>query len=182
MLKMSSLAESFHIGTVRFTNKTLGENKKWREKHNWKGCIYGLSKKTTPTIGRKALIYVVEMNNDTNTIEGIGLIRNYINMEYKTCIYSDITYNRFIYNSVFRQDKKDFVYQTSIRLLETLLFYGSRHYKRGKGITLINWNTLHPGIIKVLKQFFNTLFKSPEPKSPPQTLFPLPYPQPSPSV
>jgi hypothetical protein len=161
---MSLFDESFHIGTVRFTNKTLDENKKWREKHNWKGCIYGLSKKTKITIGRNALIYVIEMNNDTNTVEGIGLIRNYINMDYRTCIYSDKTYNRFIYNSVFRIDKKDFIYPTSIRLLEVLLFYGSGHYKRGKGITVINWNTLHPSIIKVLKPFFTDLFKSSQPK------------------
>ncbi len=37
----------FHIGTVRFTNKTYQENTKWKERKNNKGCIYGLDTKIT---------------------------------------------------------------------------------------------------------------------------------------
>jgi|TARA_B110000046_G_scaffold172412_1_gene194158 hypothetical protein len=162
VLKMSKYEEEFHIGTTRFTNETFEENKKWREKHNWKGCIYGLSKRVPLYLGSEALIYVVEMNNDTNQIEGVGLIRNYINKEKRTWIYnSDTSYNRFIYNSAFRLDKGDFKHHKTIELLETILFYGSGHYKRGKGITVIDWKKMHSRVIKVLRKYFKSLFSSP---------------------
>ncbi len=158
---MTQYEEDFYIGTTRFTNETFKENENWREKHNWKGCIYGLNKKNPLTLGSKALIYVIEMNNDTNHIEGIGLIRNYINKDYKACIYySDTNYNRYIYNSNLRIDKKDFKHPKTIELLERMIFYGSGHYKRGRGITIIDWNRLHPKIIKILKLFFSKLFKN----------------------
>ena len=50
--------------------------------------IYGLNKKMPKTVPYMALVYVIEMNNDTNQIEGIGLVRNFINQDYKTCIYT----------------------------------------------------------------------------------------------
>ena len=31
----------YYIGTVRFSNETFQENKKWREENDWDGCIYG---------------------------------------------------------------------------------------------------------------------------------------------
>ena len=58
--------EKFYIGTTRFTNQTFQENKKWREKHNWEGCIYGLNKRICHSrnhcIPKEALIYIIEMN------------------------------------------------------------------------------------------------------------------------
>ena len=42
----------FYIGTARFTNKTYKENQKWKQKKEWKGCIYGFDKKI-PTNHRK---------------------------------------------------------------------------------------------------------------------------------
>ena len=65
-IKISMLKnERFWIGTTRFNNKTFNENKDWRAKHEWKGCIYGVDKymsthpKASPPNG---LIYVLEMN------------------------------------------------------------------------------------------------------------------------
>ena len=101
--------ERFYIGTTRFSNNTWKENTEWREKHKWKGCIYGLNKRMPHTVPKNALIYVLEMNNDKNEIEGIGLIRNYINYKYRANIYkSDTNYNRFIYNSNYHIDKKKY--------------------------------------------------------------------------
>ena len=45
----------------------------------WKGCVYGCNKKMPLAVPHLALVYVIEMNNDTNKIMGIGLVRNYIN-------------------------------------------------------------------------------------------------------
>ena len=53
--------EKFYIGTTRFTNDTYKENREWREKHDWKGCIYGLNKRMPQSVPKDALIYVLEM-------------------------------------------------------------------------------------------------------------------------
>jgi hypothetical protein len=151
--------EKFYIGTTRFTTATFAENTEWRKKHNWEGCIYGLNKKNPTTIPYMALVYVIEMNNDTNKIEGIGLIRNYINQDYKTCVYkSDRNYNRYIYNSIYRKNVTDIKYIKIIEMLELLLFKGSGHYKRGQGITTISWERFDDLGKKVIKSFFHKLF------------------------
>ena len=131
--------ERFWIGTTRFTNYTYEENKDWRERFKWKGCIYGLNKKMPLTVPHLGLVFVLEMNNDQNKIMGIGLIRNYINPKYKMCIYtSDTNYNRYIYNSAFRKDRKE-INEKFLEALELILFKGYGHYKRGQGITVIPW-------------------------------------------
>ena len=151
--------EKFYIGTTRFTTSTYAENKAWRDKHNWRGCIYGLNKKMPKTVPYMALVYVIEMNNDTNQIEGIGLVRNFINQDYKTCIYtSDRNYNRCIYNSAYRKDITEIKQKKVIELLEHILFYGSGHYKRGQGITTVSWLRLTDEMKLVLKTFFQNLF------------------------
>ena len=150
--------EKFYIGTTRFTNDTYKENKEWRERHGWKGCIYGLNKRTPNSVPKDALIYVLEMNNDTNEIEGIGLIRNYIDYRYKAYIYKeDANYNRFIYNSEYRIDRKAIinkVYKNIIERLEKLVFTGAGHYKRGQGITTISWSRLEDDEKKLYIKFF----------------------------
>ena len=106
------------------------------------------------------LVYVVEMNNDENRIEGIGLVRNYINLDYKTCLYtSDRNYNRYIYNSEYRKDRKDIGSLKMLEILEIILFKGSGHYKRGQGITTINLSKLSDTNKRVLGSFFDGLFK-----------------------
>ena len=151
--------EKFYIGTTRFTTSTFNENKQWRDKHEWRGCIYGLNKKMPQTVPYMALVYVIEMNNDTNSIEGIGVIRNYINRDYKTCVYkSDRNYNRYIYNSAFRKDISQIRNKKVIDILELILFYGSGHYKRGQGITTINWNRFDDKTKLVMNHFFLSLF------------------------
>ena len=151
--------EKFYIGTTRFTTSTFNENKQWRDKHEWRGCIYGLNKKMPQTVPYMALVFVIEMNNDTNSIEGIGVIRNYINRDYKTCVYkSDRNYNRYIYNSAYRKDISEIKNKKVIDILELILFYGSGHYKRGQGITTINWNRFDDKTKLVMKHFFHSLF------------------------
>lgn len=156
---MAHPGEKFYVGTTRFSNATYEENKQWRQKHNWSGCIYGVNKKMSTSIPYTALIYVLEMNNDTNTIEGIGLVRNYINRDKTVCIYkSDTNYNRYIYNSSYWIARKDIKYKKTLELLECIVFTGSRHYKRGQGITVISWQKFNTKAIEVLKKFFQSLF------------------------
>jgi len=154
--------EKFYIGTTRFTDLTWQENIAWRKRHNWKGCMYGLNKKIPQCVTHLALVYVLEMNNDQNKIMGIGLIRNYIDQRYKSCIYrSDTNYNRYIYNSSYRLDRDQIRPQKIIEALELLVFKGYGHYKRGQGITTIAWNKFKDTQTKqIIHQFFQNLFPS----------------------
>ena len=64
------------LSTTRFNNLTWKENCTYREKHKLKGPIYCAPMKMSETIIIDSLIFVVEMNNEKNQIEGIGLIKN----------------------------------------------------------------------------------------------------------
>ena len=132
----------FYIITTRFTNQTWIENKKWRENNNWDGCIYGVPTKLPEysKIPKNALcIFVLEMNNDLNRLEGIGIIMNKARRE-KIKIHSDNRFNKKIYRSYYRLNR-DKINTKSINLLESILFNGKSHLKRGYGFTSIriNW-------------------------------------------
>jgi|UniRef100_A0A6C0C5F9 hypothetical protein len=155
---MVDTSERFYIGTTRFTNNTYKENSDWRERFKWNGCIYGCNKKMPLTIPHLALVFVIEMNNDTNQIMGIGLVRNYINSKYNMCIYtSDTNYNRYIYNSSYRKDRVE-INKKLLAALEIILFKGKGHYKRGQGITTIPWKRFGGSgayIYKLFQKLFN---------------------------
>lgn len=154
------MKEKIYIGTTRFNNSTFKENEDWRIKNNWEGCIYGLNKRIPKNIPKNALVYVIEMNNETNHVEGIGLIRNFINYKYNIRIYKHNTeYNRYVYNSNFRISSDNIKYKKCLLLLEKILFYGAKHYKRGHGISFINTSTTNPKLNKILKRFLKKLFK-----------------------
>ena len=78
----------FHIGTARFTDETYNENLRWKEKKDWSGCCYGFDKKIPQSVGKGEFIFVIEMNNTTNTIMGIGLIENILIPSNRTRIYN----------------------------------------------------------------------------------------------
>jgi hypothetical protein len=149
--------ERFYIGTTRFTDSTYAENLEWRERFKWKGCVYGCNKKMPMKVPYMAAVYVIEMNNDTNEIMGIGLVRNYINPKYKMCIYkSDTNYNRFIYNSAMRKDRSE-INKKLLCALELIVFKGSGHFKRGQGVTVIPWKRF--GVNgKYIYKLFQNLF------------------------
>ena len=129
------------IGSVRFNTATLLENKRWKENNdNFKGCIYGCPLKIKETVPKNKGIYILEMQNDINEISGIGLIQNKVikrNNIYK--MYKNESFNSYIYKGKFRLDRKDFnEYELEfIKKIEILIFKGSKHLKRGRGITLL---------------------------------------------
>ena len=53
----------FYIGTILFTSETFKENKKWREKNNWKWCIYGTSVPIAEHIEIDEKIIIIETNS-----------------------------------------------------------------------------------------------------------------------
>tara|TARA_Y100000389_G_scaffold13341_1_gene11897 strand:+ start:99 stop:575 length:477 start_codon:yes stop_codon:yes gene_type:complete len=132
--------ENYYIGTTRFNNSTFNENQMWREKHSHKGCIYGFGVTMSVKIPINSNVFVIEMNNNKNKIKGIGLIKNHFYNDQKYNIYNDQNYNRFIYKGSFRISREKIVELCGnfIDTLETILFKGKTHLKRGQGITSIS--------------------------------------------
>jgi len=130
------------LATTRFNNQTWDENVIYCKNHivnengNGNGCIYGSPIRIKDNIHVKADMMVLEMNNTKNKIMGIGWIKNYIYMDKYYKIYSDGNYNRYVYKGQLHINRESFnEHEMKImEVLEELLFYGSRHSKRGQGI------------------------------------------------
>ena len=130
---------SILAAVTRFNDKTYKENCDYRAKNGMLGCCYGtpvLLPEHTP-IG--SIVYVLEMNNETNKIMGIGMIRNHNRADKRYNIYSDGNYNRHNYRSEYRIDRVELVEYDKqfVEIMEILVFKGYTHMKRGHGITLI---------------------------------------------
>ena len=127
------------IATTRFNTKTWNENERWRETNNFKGCIYNTPKQNNINILPNAPMFILEMNNDENKIKGVGLIKNAIVIEKPIKIYDDRNYNRYTYRSNYRIDRSIITTEEEkiFKIFDVLLFKGSRHMKRGQGITSV---------------------------------------------
>jgi hypothetical protein len=127
------------ICVTRFNNITFDENRKWiKENNSGVGCIYGCPVKISESILPYTTLLILEMNNNKNIIEGIGIITNNCARENKKYykIYTDNNYNRYIYKSNCRINRIHFnTYEKDIiDWLEEYLFKSANHCKRGQGI------------------------------------------------
>lgn len=151
----------FTIATTRFNNETYNQNKRWRENNNYKGCIYGTPLMIRNNIPQDRNIFILEMNNDKNEIKAIGFIKNRLIFDKKYKIYNWGNYNRYIYKGKYRIKKKELNNDDlfTLKILEKLVFKGSRHLKRGQGITqLPDWIVKNKNINftnKLLNMFIN---------------------------
>jgi hypothetical protein len=150
------------ITTTRFNNETFQQNKNYVNKTGIRGCIYGTPMKMKSNIPMETTVYVIEMNNEKNKIEGIGIINNRLILDKTYRIYKDMDYNRYIYKGSHRLDSSvinDEYYKRVIYVLEQLLFKGDRHCKRAQGITkLSDWITENKhefNFIKCFDDMFN---------------------------
>ena len=75
------------------------------------------------------------MNNDTNKIMGIGMIKNHPNSKQLN-VYENKNYTRFIYAGKNRIDRSEMTEEelAIISAFDTLCFTGNRHMKRGQGL------------------------------------------------
>jgi len=150
------------IVTTRFNKTTWEENKEYRERHDCV-CIYPVPKKVCEDLDDNAVLFVIEMNNTTNKIEGIGLIRNKIeNVRHN--VYRDNNFNCFCYVGKYRVEREcmDTIFLENI---ETLLFKGKSHYKRGIGLTALTdkmKRKTEMDFYKEIKQMFMEKYKKEE--------------------
>ena len=152
-----------HLLTTRFNANTWNENIMFREKYNYVGCIYNTPRLMSPKVKPDDIVYMLEMNNTHNRIEGIGSLINrpVLHKHYK--IHADENYNRFAFQSHTRMDREQLLAEHSdlLELLETLCFKGKTHVKRGHGFMSISQkaiklNDAHDITERVDRLFHNT--------------------------
>ena len=124
--------------TTRFNDYTWEENKNYRTKHNISG-IYPVPQMMSPKIYQDSLVFIIEMNNSKNKIEGISLIRNRIETDKYYKVYEERNFNRFVYKTKYRIDREKLenYNKTIVETLDYILFKERSHLKRGSGITSV---------------------------------------------
>jgi hypothetical protein len=131
------MGEKFGCATTRFVNDTWEENQKWCAKNKYK-CAYSSSSPMAASLDDIPYIYIIEMNNETNTIEGIGLVPNKSYANNK--VYKNALLNLFTYKSNCKMRRDEFIERNEIETLELLtklIFKGYCHFKRGSGYTIL---------------------------------------------
>ena len=128
----------YTIVTTRFNKETLITNYEYRAKHGLK-CMYCCPSELSPKIPYNTPVFVIEMNNSTNKIEGIGLIKNKPETKKYYKVHSDGNTNRytFIGDYFINHDIIDDYNAPLVYVLEEILFKGKTHSKRGAGLTII---------------------------------------------
>ena len=155
-----------HILTTRFNANTWNENVAFREKYKYVGCIYNSPRLMSPKVKLDAIVYMLEMNNTLNRIEGIGSLINrpVLHKHYK--IHADENYNRFAFQSHTRMDREQLEIENSklLELLETLCFKGKTHVKRGHGFMSISQKSIQLNNAHDITERVHCLFHAQERK------------------
>jgi hypothetical protein len=127
----------FYLACTRFTNATYTENMEYRLRRN-EAVIYGTSIRIREIYPIGCKIIIIEMNNDTNQVEGFGFICNHISTE-RHKIYENDEYNRYVYRGKYWLSRTQIEqYDPNIlTTLENVLFKGRTHLKRRIGITIV---------------------------------------------
>jgi len=155
----------YHIACTRFTDSTWLENFKYRTTRKF-GCIYGSPVPTNEKYSRDSQFFVIEMNNTSNQILGVGLITNTPQKDRTYIIHNmavaECNYNRYI----FKGDKwmgRDNMPTELVEIFEKILFKGKSHLKRIRGISVVTnklfsrWEYSEAGIINRMKRLFGLL-------------------------
>jgi len=155
---------SFFVVTTRFNADTFAENERFRDNHADIKCIYGSSSQMSASIPNGKPVFVIEMNNTLNRIEGIGLIKNEFCTNRYIRVYETGNYNRYVYTGKYRLSR-DELEPLLVEKLDSLLFSGKSHMKRGSGllqmpIKLLNHESCKDICIKsMIKDAFVQRFK-----------------------
>jgi hypothetical protein len=128
----------FTVVTGRFNNETLNANYIYRRKKNL-SCIYCVPMELSPKIYYDTPVFVIEMNNSSNRIEGIGLIKNKPSSNRYYKVHEDGNTNRFIYIGDYFIERDTIINANPfiVDVLDEILFKGKTHSKRGSGLSII---------------------------------------------
>ena len=106
------------------------------------GCIYGSPKPLSQKIPYGIGLYVIEMNNELNRIEGIGYIHNVVNYDKYFEVYDPIEnqqFNSYVFRGKTRMDREYLNRENPelVSILDYILFKEKTHMKRGNGLTRV---------------------------------------------
>ena len=144
----------YGILTTRFDDKSYAENQRCRERTGIK-CIYAEQKSISNYLP-ECTYFVIEMNNSTNEIMGIGVIKNELTPKMK--VYEN-PYNRYVYKGDMHIPISSINPQI-VEELENILFYGKSHSKRNSSISNFPMKKLKPEFIREFISVRNSLQKS----------------------
>lgn len=165
--RLNSSLQQYHsskkniLTTTRFNNETWNENTNYRTKIPNIACIYPTPEENSKKIVENAILFVLEMNNDTNQIMGIGMVRNHA-IAKKHRVYSNESYNRYAYLGKNRIDRSSMIPEEEriMKVFDILCFTGSRHMKRLQGIKAFPIDMLYRcSKILDLVDFISQMFK-----------------------
>jgi hypothetical protein len=148
--------------TSRFTNSTWSENEQYRNTHPKLGCIYCSPDPITQAIPQESIMFILEMNNDTNKIMGIGLVKNHAFINQYS-VYQEGNYNRYVYTGKTRIDREEMTAQEEqiMKVFDILCFTGNQHMKRGQGLKSFPTDMLYRCSKKIdLVKFISEMFKT----------------------
>ena len=149
-----------HIVTTRFNNNTWVENEAYRTQYPVLKCVYATPELNSERFLPDGVLFVLEMNNDTNRLMGIGMVRNRAIVK-KHRVYSNENYNRYAYVGKHRIDRKDMTVEEEVvaRVFDVLCFTGARHMKRLQGIKAFPMDMLYKcksimDLVEIVKTMF----------------------------
>jgi len=148
--------------TSRFNNNTWLENEQYRKTHPKLGCIYCSPDPVCQAIPQESIMFILEMNNDTNKIMGIGLVKNHAYINQYT-VYDEGNYNRYVYIGKTRIDREEMSEQEEqiMKVFDILCFTGNRHMKRGQGLKSFPIDMLYRCSKRIdLVKFISEMFKT----------------------
>ena len=152
----------YQIACTQFSEATYTDNLRYRETNNI-GCIYCSPVPTNEKYSPETHLFVVEMNNTTNQMMGIGLIKNKRQAD-KTYLVHDTSnatcnYNRYIYKGERRLAREELP-EEIVEIFDKILFKGKSHLKRLRGLSVVTskvfdrWKYERTDVLeKVLKAF-----------------------------
>ena len=128
----------FTVVTGRYNNETWDATLQYRIRKKF-ACIYAPPCRLSPLIDLNSPVFVIEMNNSTNQIMGIGLIKNKLVTDKVYKVQADSNCNRYIYIGEYHipRDVIDEYNPFLVYVLDEILFKGYTHSKRGTGLTKI---------------------------------------------
>jgi hypothetical protein len=127
------------LACTRFTTSTWTENIRCRM-NNKISSLYGTDIRIREKYPSFISIVVMEMNNETNKIMGVGIIRNRLVFDLKYGMYKNQNFNRYIYSGSYWSSHYTLnkLCPDLIDKLERMLFKGRGHMKRLTGISVLS--------------------------------------------
>lgn len=135
--QLKRIPKKHYIMTTRFNNKSHAEMLSYCDNIKGLKCIYGVPKVISEYVSKDAIMFVLEMNNEINYIEGVGMVKN-MAFPSRYGVYEDGNYNRYSYLGKARIERTDMTEEEEKVMAEfdIYCFKGKRHQKRSHGITI----------------------------------------------